>query len=164
VEPAGTGEPPHTAATHPATESPPASAHGQSHGSPGPTSPPAAALTAHAAVSVCVTDDVSVDNIEHERSQPIQPTPVVQLSAEQFLEQPLDVTIATAAAQLEPIIQVDGRRFCTHCRSFTCDHAFELDFEWTADDDAALIAADFDDDDEDATSFASNEEEALLAD
>jgi hypothetical protein len=61
------------------------------------------------------------------------------------------------------VIRVDGRNFCTVCNSFTCDHASELDFEWSADDDAALIAGDAEESDG-YTSVPSSDEDALLAD
>jgi hypothetical protein len=87
----------------------------------------------------------------------------VELSTSEFLAQPIVHTVADAQAAATPVIQIDGRRFCTACSSFTCDHASELDFEWTAEDDAALIAGD-DEESDGYTSVPSSDEEALLAD
>jgi hypothetical protein len=111
---------------------------------------------------------------EHELVRHVLPLPVddvlndvpsvaVELSASEFLAQPLVDTVANAQAAATPVIHVDGRNFCTVCNSFTCDHACELDFEWTADDDAVLIAGDVEDSDG-YTSVPSSDEDALLAD
>jgi hypothetical protein len=39
----------------------------------------------------------------------------------------------------------NNQRFCTRCLAYYCDHAMELDFEWTAEDEAAVLAADLPD-------------------
>jgi hypothetical protein len=36
----------------------------------------------------------------------------------------------------------NGQRFCSRCLAYYCDHADELDFEWSAEDEAAFLAID----------------------
>jgi hypothetical protein len=43
----------------------------------------------------------------------------------------------------------NNQRFCTRCLAYYCDHAVELDYEWTEEDNAALLAIDLPHDDED---------------
>jgi hypothetical protein len=35
----------------------------------------------------------------------------------------------------------NGQQFCTRCLAYYCDHAQELDFEWSPEDEAAAEAA-----------------------
>jgi hypothetical protein len=123
---------------------------------PGPSSAAAAVNTVavHNRHIISLPNDAVFDDV---------PGVAVKLSTSEFLTQPLVDTVADAQAAATPVIQVDGSNFCTVCNSFTCDHSCELDFEWTAEDDAALIAG-ADEDSGGYTSVPSLNEDALLAD
>jgi hypothetical protein len=153
----------------PSSPPPPAAARGAAHVTPPHHGSPPYHGAASAEQQPAAANDAPLDardavrqpesGILHEHNY------AVAISADQFVTQPIAVTIVSAAAAAtgtHPLVQSDGRNFCTTCQSFTCDHAHELDFEWTAEDDAALIAGE-DDDDDDQTSVPSSDEDELLA-
>jgi hypothetical protein len=45
-------------------------------------------------------------------------------------------------------VKRNGQDFCTRCLAYYCDHAMQLDFEWTQEDEDAIQAIDLQDPDD----------------
>jgi hypothetical protein len=60
------------------------------------------------------------------------------------------------------LVMRNGQQFCTRCLAYYCDHAQELDFEWSPEDDAdidaAVSPATSDTDDEDSDTAAPDDD------